>query len=125
MSATATLIRILHDFNEGEAFHGHLAPDVVLEFPYGPTSGIPERFEGARDVSAHLRGVQEAGLTLVDPVVRELTSGGYVAEYTGRYRVGGGRSLDVPLISLIRLTGVRVALIREYWDTKRLADAMR
>lgn len=117
------VIQALRDFNRGEVFFDHLADDVVLEFPYGPTADIPERIVGKDAVSQHLRKVQEAGLTISEPAVSELTHGGVVAEYIGRYQ-GGDGGFDVPLISLIQHRNRRLTLIREYWDTKMIADNM-
>lgn len=119
---TAALHQALSDFNNADAFFDHLADDVVVEFPYGPTLGLPARLEGKSAVRAHLSAVQAGGLTVHDPTVQQVTDTRYVVEYTGAYRAPGGSSVDVPLIALIDQDGSKIVSIREYWDTHLLAN---
>lgn len=111
---------VLADFNRGEVFFEHLAPDVVVEFPYGPTLGLPSRIEGADAVRAHLTAVQTGGLTVHDAAIAPLADGRFLVEYAGAYRGVDGAVVRVPLVSVIEFDG-RVHRIREYWDTHRLA----
>ncbi|MFF3394137.1 nuclear transport factor 2 family protein [Streptomyces sp. NPDC002669] len=115
------LHQVLSDFNEADAFFDHLADDVVLEFPYGPTLGLPARVEGKPAVRAHLSAVRAGGLRIGAPAVERITEGRYLAEYTGTYRAADGTVADVPLIAVIDIDGIAITRIREYWDTLLLA----
>ncbi|MFF2653671.1 nuclear transport factor 2 family protein [Streptomyces sp. NPDC058045] len=118
---TTALRQALADFNDGDAFFHHLAEDVVAEFPYGPTLGLPAEITGKHAVRAHLAAVQAGGLTVRDPAVEQLTGTRYLAEYTGTYRTADGTPVDIPLIAVVDHDGTRIRTIREYWDTHRLA----
>ncbi|MGP5930494.1 nuclear transport factor 2 family protein [Corynebacterium glyciniphilum] len=119
---TTELLRTaFNDFNKSAAFSKHLAPEVVLEFPYGPTLGLPATITGRTAVQNHLAMVRDNGLTLHRPVVSQMTETSYLAEYTGTYRKPSGATADIPLISVIGYEPHGITLIREYWDTHRLA----
>lgn len=108
-------------FNEAGAFFDHLRDDIVVEFPYGPTLGIPARIEGKPAVQAHLSAVQAGGLTVHDPNIQQVSLDRYLVEYTGIYRAADGTAVEVPLISVIDHDGTAIGHIREYWDTHLLA----
>lgn len=113
----------LESFNEGPALSDFLSPQVVAEFPYGPTLGLPERLDGKPAVEAHLRAVQGSGLHLSDFKLTPIDGRQYLAEYTGHYPAAEGGSLPSALVSIISLDGERITAFREYWNTKQLADA--
>lgn len=117
----AALNQALSDFNNADAFFDHLADDVVVEFPYGPTLGLPARIEGMAAVRAHLSAVQAGGLTVHEPLIQRVTATRYVVEYTGAYRAPDGDSVNVPLIAIIDHKETKIRSIREYWDTHLLA----
>lgn len=100
----------LADFNDGAAFYGHLSDDVVLEFPYGPSLGLPERVVGLPSVRERLGAAQSSGLMLGKVTVDEMGPGRCFAEYTGAYRAEDGRAVEVPLVALIEHDGERVTL---------------
>ena len=113
--------RALADFNAGDAFFDHLSDDVVLEFPYGPSLGLPARVVGLQPVRERLGAAQASGLTLSATMIHDASPGRCFAEYTGTYRTENGREAEVPLVAAIEHDGDRITLIREYWDTLRLA----
>lgn len=94
MTATA-LATALADFNRGEAFFDHLAEEVLVEFPYGPTLGLPAHIAGKAAVHAHLSRVQAGGLTIQDPTIQEVTPTRYLVESTGVYPRTSGSSVNV------------------------------
>ncbi|MFI9628124.1 nuclear transport factor 2 family protein [Streptomyces sp. NPDC052042] len=106
---------------EADAFFDHLADDVVLELPYGPTLGLLARVEGKPAVRAHLSAVQAGGLRISAPAVERIAEGRYLVEYTGAYRSADGAASNVPMIAVIDAVGVGITCIREYWDTLLLA----
>lgn len=113
--------RALADLDAGDAFFEHLADGVVVEFPYGPSLGLPARVEGIDGVRAVLGEAQASGLTTSEPTVSAIGGGRVLAAYTGTYHGPGGARADVPLIALIEHEGDAITLIREYWDTLAIA----
>lgn len=118
---TVAVHAALDAFNRGEDFLDHLHEDAVLEFPYGPTLGLPSRIVGRDAVWTHLRTVQAGSLRLGEPVIGRTGKDTYVVEYTGTYR-SNDRDVDIPLISIIDHNGTSITRIREYWDTLRIAE---
>lgn len=118
----AALRKALTDFNDADAFFRHLSDGVVVEFPYGPTLGLPATIEGKPAVRAHLSAVQAGGLTVREPSIQRLTGTRYLVEYTGVYRSPYGAAVNVPLIAVIDHDGTAIQRIREYWDTHALAN---
>ena len=118
---SSVVITALAKFNEGDAFFEHLSDDVVLEFPYGPSLGFPGRVTGVQAVRERLGAAQASGLLLGEATIHEAGPRRCLAEYTGTYRAEDGRPADVPLVAVIEHDGERITLIREYWDTLRLA----
>ena len=118
---SSVVITALAKFNEGDAFFEHLSDDVVLEFPYGPSLGLPGRVTGVQAVRERLGAAQASGLLLGEATINEAGPRRCLAEYTGTYRAEDGRPADVPLVAVIEHDGERITLIREYWDTLRLA----
>lgn len=120
---TAVLIeQALTDFNRGEAFSSHLAPQVVLEFPYGPSLGLPARVVGHAQVCEVLGAAQASGLRLGSAEVSALGPGRFLAEYVGTYRGTDRPCAQVPLIAVIHHDGRSITGIREYWDTLAIAQ---
>lgn len=117
----SSIHRALAAFNDGDAFYDHLSDDVVLEFPYGPTLGLPDHVAGKAQVRDRLGAAQAGGLRLSDPIVVSAGAGRYLTEYTGTYRSIEGNTAKVPLIAVIEHDGQAITRIREYWDTLRLA----
>lgn len=116
---------ILHGFNDGPSFSSHLAEDVIVEFPYGPTLGVPARLEGREAAGRHLLAVWQSGLRIRDVVVTPLPNDSYLAEYVGDYRMPDGTVVASPLVGIITMRGEKIVALREYWNTKQLADAQQ
>lgn len=124
--AAANLDRVrtaLEAFNDGPAFFDHLSPGVVAEFPYGPTLGLPARLEGKPAVEAHLRAVQKSGLRLSGFQITPINDRQYLAEYTGHYRAANGSGFPSTLVSIVTFDDQKIVALREYWNTKQIADA--
>lgn len=117
--------RALHDFNQGDAFFNHLTDDIILEFPYGPTLGLPGMVIGKDAVRIRLGAAQDSGLRISDPRIVQAGERGFLAEYTGTYRGVDGSTAEVPLVAFIEHDGTAITRIREYWDTLRIATLMR
>lgn len=115
--------RALESFNDGPEFFDTLAPHVVAEFPYGPTLGLPARLEGKSAVEAHLRAVQQSGLRLSEFQVTTINETQCLAEYVGHYRAATGESFESTLVSVITFEGDKISALREYWNTKQIADS--
>src|SRR4051794_10558582 len=117
-----TLHQALSDFNNADAFFAHLSDNVVVEFPYGPTLGLPSHVTGKGAVQAHLSAVQAGGLKVSTPEIQQITDERYLVEYTGTYHGLNGARADVPLIAIITCDGPLITNIREYWDTHQLVN---
>ncbi|MBP1325918.1 ketosteroid isomerase-like protein [Leucobacter exalbidus] len=113
--------KALADFNEGEAFFRHLSDTVVLGFPYGPSLGLLDRVVGVQAVRDRLGTAQSSGLRISDATIHDAGSHRCFAECIGSYRAEDGRTVDVPLAAVIEHNSERITLIREHWDTLRLA----
>jgi ketosteroid isomerase-like protein len=104
-----------------------MAEDVVIEFPYGPSLGMPERFVGKADVTAYLRQMfdQVVGLKMRD--IRTHSVAGHpeivFAEYEGDAPTAGGNSYEQVYQSKLEFRGGLLVRMREFWDPKRIIDA--
>jgi ketosteroid isomerase-like protein len=123
-STTQDVAQILVAFNQGTAFADLVDEHAVLEFPYGPSLGIPERIEGPGAARTHLRQVQDSGLRLADPKIQELNDGGFLVEQRGLYTVDSS-VLSIPIVSIVYLSNDRIVRLREYWDTALLATGQK
>ncbi len=82
------------------------ADDIVMEFPYGPSLGMPDRFETKPNVVAYVQRILE-GLSGV--VIRELSLSSVAGDPTTvfvEYEADG-----------------KLLHMRELWDPKKMIDA--
>lgn len=94
------------------------AEDGTLEFPYCPP-GIPWRFTGHHELYEHMRHFPEQlELSFSDLRFHETTDPELViAEFVGRGRaVVTGRPVHQTFISVVRTSGGRITLFRDFWN---------
>lgn len=120
-SFSSMLHRALGDRVNADAgtFVEMMAEDGVMEFPYAP-AGLPTRLEGRAAIASHL---EEAGRMIAfdrmgEPVVHPSTDPDVViVEFEGFGRgVATGEPYDQTYISVIRMSGGRIAHYRDYWN---------
>jgi ketosteroid isomerase-like protein len=102
--------------------------DIVLEFPYGASLGAPERIVGKAAAVAYVKALLDrAGalrffdIDIVDTLDPEL----FVCEYRANRVNRGGQPYVQVYINKVRIRDGKVALMREFWDPKRIVDASR
>ncbi|GLJ00724.1 nuclear transport factor 2 family protein [Sphingobium sp. BS19] len=103
----------------------NLDDQVVLELPYGPSIGIPERIEGKDAARAMFQSVIDSfGLRFTDIEIFEMLDPSMVVV---TYR-GSGSAGDHPYnqryVCLLKFREGRLLFYREYFDNKVLADIM-
>ncbi|MFI5541848.1 nuclear transport factor 2 family protein [Nocardia sp. NPDC051900] len=103
-------------------FWANAHPDLVLEFPYAPSLGWPERVTGRENTEqflANLAGVLP-GLTFSDVRVMPLAEEDAVLlEYHG-----SAGNYDQNYITITRFRDGKLVLFREYFDTTEAARAL-
>ena len=96
------------------------AEDAVVEFPYAPAAGLPERLEGREairryfvETPKHFRGL------VFTKVQRYLTTDPEVAiaEAHGSATIAvTGRQYEQDYVMMVRTRDGRISLYREYWN---------
>ncbi|WP_431236211.1 nuclear transport factor 2 family protein (plasmid) [Mycolicibacterium psychrotolerans] len=97
-------------------------PDLVLEFPYAPSLGWPERVAGREAIEQFLADLGGAlpGLSFSDIQVTPLADGeGVLMEYRG-----SAQNYDQRYITVARFRDGKLILFREYFDTTEAARAL-
>lgn len=106
----------------------YMADDVVVEFPYGPSLGMPERFEGKAAATAYLRQMfaQLAGLRMRDVTTYSVAGRPELvfAEYEGDAPTPGGNSYTQVYVNRLEFRDGRLVRMREFWDPKKVVDAL-
>lgn len=101
-----------------------LHDDLVLEFPFAASIGMPARIEGKADCVAYLNKVMEA---LPDLVFRDVDINPMpdpervVIEYKGGSGTAFGHYENVYVV-FQKFRGGKMILFREYWNTKPVID---
>lgn len=104
-----------------DAFLGHLAEDVVLEFPGRRFGGC---FEGRRKVGVFLKRNQrlfQDGLVFTVEWAARVGDRA-IAQWTNAGRTREGRPYENRGVTVFRLQGDVVTRIDDYLDTERLSD---
>jgi ketosteroid isomerase-like protein len=103
------------------------ADDIVMEFPYGPSLGMPERFETKPDVVAYVRHILE-GLSGV--VIREISLTSVAGdpttvfvEYEADCPTPGGNTYRQIYVNKMQFRDGKLLHMRELWDPKKMIDA--
>jgi ketosteroid isomerase-like protein len=118
--------QMLHSIGKDMGFFWDNAhPDLVLEFPYAPWVGLPERVAGRDDAEPYLDDVGRMfpGLTFHDVRVMPLAEpDSFVLEYNGSCPAVNNYSQRY--INIMRFEGDKLALFREYWNTTEATRAL-
>ena len=114
----ALATRIMNDFGRNmDGWYDHLHDDIVMEFPFGASVGMPTRVEGKAAASA-LFGAVVAGVQVQfrDIVIHPmLDPGHFTVEYRG-YSEPNGKVYDQTYISLLEFRDGKMSLFKEYWN---------
>lgn len=99
--------------------------DLVLEFPFARSIGMPERVAGKAKARTYLEKVVSglAGLHFTGITARETgRDGEVVVEYEGKCPAPNG-TYDQHYITIMRFREGKLVLFREYWDTSEVTRA--
>jgi len=103
------------------------ADDVVIEFPYASSLGMPERFEGKTAVVAYVRELNEAlkGLTMRDMVYYSVDGqpDTVFIEYYADAPTPGGNTYLQTYVNKMKFRDGKMVYMREFWDPKQILDA--
>jgi ketosteroid isomerase-like protein len=103
------------------------ADDIVIEFPYGPSLGMPDRFETKPVVVAYSRELFRAlpGLTMRDMTYYSVAGDPSTVfiEYISDAPTPGGHSYRQVYINKMQFRDGLLVHMREFWDPKRILDA--
>jgi ketosteroid isomerase-like protein len=103
------------------------ADDIVMEFPYGESLGMPVRFEGKTDVVAYTRQLNQLlkGLRMRDRTFHSAADDPETVfiEYYADAPTPGGNSYLQIYINKMRIRDGKLVYMREFWDPKRILDA--
>jgi ketosteroid isomerase-like protein len=100
--------------------------DIVLEFPYGPSLGAPERIVGKAAATAYVKALLDraGALKFLDiDIADTMDPALFVCEYHANRTNRGGQPYVQIYINKVRIKDGKVALMREFWDPKRIVDA--
>ena len=108
-------LRVVELLGSDEQFELY-ADDIVMEFPYGPSLGMPDRFETKPNVVAYVGRILEG---LAGVVIREMSLSSVAGdpttvfvEYEADCPTPGGNTYRQKLLHM-----------RELWDPKKMIDA--
>ncbi len=103
------------------------ADDIVIEFPYGPSLGMPDRFETKPVFVAYSRELFRSlpGLTMRDMVYYSVDGDPNTVfiEYVSDAPTPGGHSYRQIYINKMQFRDGLLVHMREFWDPKRILDA--
>ncbi len=123
-SLAETIIRLLGS----EEQFDHYADDVVIEFPYGSSLGMPVRFESkpvvmayVRQLNAQLPGLKMEGMTFYSVADDPDT---VFIEYTADIPTPAGNTYSQIYINRMQFRDGKMIFMREFWDPKRIIDAL-
>jgi len=105
-----------------------LHEDIVLEFPYGPSIGAPERIAGKEAATAYCRSLSARAGKLrfrqleitatADPSV-------FFSEYESERVTPAGVRYEQVYINKLKVKDDKVIAMREFWDPKKILDAAK
>jgi ketosteroid isomerase-like protein len=103
------------------------AEDIVVEFPYGPSLGMPDRFETKPVVVAYSRQLFRdlPGLTMRDRTFYSVDGdpGTVFIEYISDVPTPGGHTYRQVYINKMQFRDGLLVHMKEFWDPKRILDA--
>jgi ketosteroid isomerase-like protein len=105
----------------------YFADDVVMEFPYGTSLGMPDRFETKPAVVAYTRELNQLlkGLTMRDKTFYSVDGDPdtvFMEYYADAPTPGGNTYLQI-YVNKMRFRDGQMVYMREFWDPKRILDA--
>jgi ketosteroid isomerase-like protein len=112
--------RIMADFGRNMSdWYDNLHDDIVMEFPYGASVGMPTRIEGKPACSRLFAATCEAvQVRFHDVRVHPMQDPSrLILEYRG-YSEPGGKVYDQTYICVQEYRDGKLILFREYWDAK-------
>lgn len=96
------------------------ADDAVVEFPYAPSLGFPERLQGKAAIDRYFRGTPESFRDLAFRDVRRYRTTDpdvAIAEAHGSASVGANDArYEQDYVMLVRTKDGKIILYREYWN---------
>jgi len=105
----------------------YFADDIVMEFPYGPSLGQSDRFEGKTDVVAYARALfQRIGRIKMRDMTFWSVEGHpeiVFIEYAGDVNTAGGHTYVQTYINKMTIEDGKLVHMKELWDTKLIVDA--
>lgn len=126
MEKAALAEKILHAIGKDMPFFwANAHDDLVLEFPYAPSVGMPARVTGRENTEPYLDNVSRIlpGLTFTDVQVMPLAEpDAFLIEYNGN--CPASNNYDQIYITIMRFRGDKLILFREYWDTTEVTRAL-
>ena len=103
------------------------ADDIVMEFPYGPSLGMPDRFETKPNVVAYVERILEG---LAGVLIREVSLSSVAGdpttvfvEYDADCPTPGGNTYRQIYINKMQFRDGKLLHMRELWDPKKMIDA--
>lgn len=108
---------------EMDGWCDHLHDDIIMEFPFGPSVGMPSRVAGKQACSQLFRSVVE-GVQVQFSDIRVtpmLDPNRLLVEYAG-YSEPGGKIYDQTYICVQEFRDGKIILFREYWNALVVRD---
>jgi ketosteroid isomerase-like protein len=103
------------------------AEDIVVEFPYGPSLGMPDRFETKPVMVAYSRQLFKdlPGLTMRDRTFYSADGDPDTVfiEYISDVPTPGGNTYRQVYINKMQFRDGLLVHMKEFWDPKRILDA--
>jgi ketosteroid isomerase-like protein len=103
------------------------AEDIVVEFPYGPSLGMPDRFETKPVMVAYSRQLFKdlPGLTMRDRTFYSADGDPNTVfiEYISDVPTPGGNTYRQVYINKMQFRDGLLVHMKEFWDPKRILDA--
>jgi ketosteroid isomerase-like protein len=103
------------------------AEDIVVEFPYGPSLGMPGRFETKPVVVAYSRQLFRdlPGLTMRDRTFYSVDGDPDTVfiEYISDVPTPGGHTYRQVYVNKMHFRDGLLVHMKEFWDPKRILDA--
>jgi ketosteroid isomerase-like protein len=103
------------------------ADDIVVEFPYGPSLGMPDRFETKPVMVAYSRQLFKdlPGLTMRDRTFYSADGDPNTVfiEYISDVPTPGGNTYRQVYINKMQFRDGLLVHMKEFWDPKRILDA--
>ena len=106
-----------------DGWYDQLHDDIIMEFPFGPSVGMPSRVAGKQACSGLFQSVVE-GVQVQFSNIRVtplLDPNRLIVEYTG-YSEPGGKIYDQTYICIQEFRDGKMILFREYWNALVVRD---